>query len=238
MSVHAIFDLETLGLREELERGQLPEIVEIGVVFFDSDTFEQVDSRLWYPEVGNGAMSYGTVAWWIKQILETGKAPAWYVWRAGGNTHLVDRVLDDIVVAFSNWKPVKVWGNDPEMDLTPIEEWFKCKGRNVPWKFYQRMDVRTGVRPEKSATHDSVEDCVREVAILKMKEPQKAQKAQNAAAWSGVRPEKSATHDSVEDCVREVAILKMANGGVEPQKAQKAQNAQDDQVSESGQSAC
>ena len=189
MSVHAIFDLETLGLREELERGQLPEVVEIGLVFFDAETFEQLDSRIWYPEVGNGTMSYGTVAWWIKQILETGKAPAWYVWRAGGNTYLVDRVLDDIVVAFSNWKPVKVWGNDPEMDLTPIEEWFKCKGRNVPWKFYQRMDVRTvkdwsGVRPEKSATHDSVEDCVREVAILKMAnggvEPQKAQKAQNA----------------------------------------------------------
>jgi hypothetical protein len=173
MKVHAIFDIETLGLREELERGQLPEVVEIGLVFFDAETFEQLDSRIWYPEVGNGTMSYGTVAWWIKQILETGKAPAWYVWRAGGNTYLVDRVLDDIVVAFSNWKPVKVWGNDPEMDLTPIEEWFKCKGRNVPWKYYQRMDVRTvkdwaGVRPEKSATHDSVEDCVREVAILKM----------------------------------------------------------------------
>lgn len=169
--IHAIVDLETLAVPSELGPGESPEVTEIGLVFFRADSFEVVKMFSFYPEAGNGTITPGTVGWWMKEAVKAEKLPEWCTRRMMGDTKPVDTVLVNMLDVFDKWKPVKVWGNDPEMDLSPLENWFHATGRVCPWFYYQRMDVRsvkdwTGVKPERVATHGAVDDCLREIEIL------------------------------------------------------------------------
>lgn len=168
---HMIIDIETLGLREELPQGLLPEVTHVGAVIFDPATGEITEEMEWFPVVGNGTMSWNTTAFWIDQIRK-GAEPRWLDRRAGGALDELRYICTGILTAWNRNRCETIWGNDPEMDLSPIECWMRSVGVSLPWNYFQRQDLRTlrnslGLRSHKHpGLHDALADAKAEAVFV------------------------------------------------------------------------
>jgi DNA polymerase III epsilon subunit-like protein len=174
-----VIDLETLGVPSELPTGYLPEITQIGAVFVPDWSAPKTDWQTLdlFPEPGNGVCTPGSVLWWMEQVA-AGNVPRWLRVRQAKGTALDSmatclHLLRQFVAQREPrpGKPVlQIWGNDPEMDLSPLEGQFKLAKQTVPWVYYNRDDVRT-IRnwyAEKSrpAAHDALTDAIDEARLL------------------------------------------------------------------------
>jgi hypothetical protein len=168
---HMLIDIETLGLREDLPPGVLPEVTEVGVVIFDPDSGEVTEEYSFFPDPDNGQCSWNTLGWWIEQIRNGHPAP-WHARRAAKATDTLAHVCQMIITAWNRNGCKAVWGNDPEMDLAPLEVWMRNAGLNRPWSYFERQDVRTlrnvlGLRaPKHAGQHIAIEDAKAEAAFV------------------------------------------------------------------------
>jgi len=139
---HMLIDLETLGLREELPPGVMPEVVEVGVVIFDPDSGKITEEFSFFPEPDNGQCSSATVCWWI-DLIRAGHPAVWHARRQAKATDTLKHICMSIIAAWNRNDCQAVWGNDPEMDLSPIEVWMRSLMLRRPWNYFQRQDLRT-----------------------------------------------------------------------------------------------
>jgi len=163
----AVIDLETLAVPEEIPVGGLLEIVQIGIFAMDEAT--EVGALDLFPEEGNGLCTAGTARWWMEQ-LQGGVKPEWLQRRNAKKTSPMPECLRFIEHFFKVHQVAEVWGNSPEMDLTPLENHFKALRMLPPWRYYQKRDVRTlrahvGAKASHGG-HDALSDARHEAALL------------------------------------------------------------------------
>ena len=127
---HAMIDLETLDLVPSAR------IVSIGIVMFDP-RFNAVGDK-YYVELDHKAQinrtkDPKTVKWWKQQ------PPA--VQKALKGTELLQDALEDIM--FFLPEDVMVWGNGSIFDIAIMEHAYREHELEIPWKFWNVMDMRT-----------------------------------------------------------------------------------------------
>lgn len=125
-----MIDIETLGL----ETGSA--ILSIGAVRFNEtsvwDEFYQEISVQSCQESGL-TIDAGTLEWWLQQDDSVAEV------LVGGRT-LVD-VLGEFILYYGDAD--EVWANSPAFDCEMIEEACRAVGKQAPWDYSQKRDVRT-----------------------------------------------------------------------------------------------
>ena len=127
---HCMIDLETLDLKPSSK------IVSIGAVLFDprqsklGDTFYM---ELDHKEQKDRTSDPSTITWWKGQPPEVRKS-------LKGTEHLKD-MLEDL--EFFLPADVKVWGNGSIFDIAILEDAYRSWELEVPWKFWNVLDMRT-----------------------------------------------------------------------------------------------
>jgi len=167
MYTDVVFDVESLS-HPTAAQGRVIELTQVAAVAWNRHDPTIPDYELnVFPEEGNGYTDPNTVLWWMKQMEERG-FPNWYYVRKHKETLLMAGVLNEIraFMATVMMGPKKwdgsVWGNDPEMDLTPLEHHFAAHKIPCPWFYYNRDNYRTlrklvGARGSNGG-HDALED--------------------------------------------------------------------------------
>lgn len=162
---HAMIDIETLGNQSRSA------ISQISVVEFDLETGEtgrEFDINVDIKDcVHQGLeMNVDTVMWWMKQSKE-----------ARAKFEETDRrSLDGALELLSNYITnsgiQNVWGNSARFDLGILSDAYNAVGREIPWDFWNELDVRTLVffKPEvkdncafKGIPHNAIDDCKHQI---------------------------------------------------------------------------
>ncbi len=127
---HCMIDLETFDLIPSTK------IVSIGAVIFDPRQSKLGDK--FYMEVDhrkqpNRTSDPETVKWWYSQPKEVQKAMK--------GVELLSDALEEL--DFFLPKDVKVWGNGSIFDIAILEHAYREQGIEIPWKFWNVLDMRT-----------------------------------------------------------------------------------------------
>ncbi len=127
---HVMIDLETLATVPSAR------IVSIGAVIFDP-RYGRVGDTL-YLELDHAAQNNrtkcpDTVKWWKKQPVEVRKA-------LSGTMSLEDALEE---LAFFLPENSHVWGNGSIFDIAMLEDAYRDCELEIPWKFWQVLDMRT-----------------------------------------------------------------------------------------------
>lgn len=165
-----MLDLETL------DTGPDAVVYEVGLVSFDLltlPTYDTKDQELWLlhtRDQANRSVSYDTIQWMKKT---KGRAEDFLDALATGY-HLEDWA--DQFCELPVWKgnPL-VWAQGTDFDFPKLEGMLKEAGRQPPWRYNHKMDLRTlgrmarhlGFSMEREKVpHSALEDCLLQVKTL------------------------------------------------------------------------
>ncbi|MCH4997843.1 3'-5' exoribonuclease [Pectobacterium carotovorum] len=170
---HVMIDIEALGKKANAPIGS------IGAVFFNPQTGElgekfycRVDFE---NDMLNGAVPDGdTIKWWLRQssdaraeLISDDATPIW-----------------GALSAFSDWLTdhaeslgtLHVWANSPSFDCTILKTAFERTDIDVPWNYWNELDVRTmkeigysllvDVRPFTGTRHNALHDAINQAALV------------------------------------------------------------------------
>lgn len=155
-SIHAMIDLETLGLSTNTY------ILEIGAIIFNIETAEVIDNiRIGVPPKGQEfrPISGNTIRWWLGQ---EDRRPLYDP--DCFRTYDLEGALRRLSYFFDGRNIENFWARGPDFDLKVLQHAFEtaAPGLELPWKYWQARDCRTlqfaarGVATP--AAHISVED--------------------------------------------------------------------------------
>lgn len=161
-----MIDAETLGLRA----GSV--MWEVGLVCFDRCTGE-ISTRLKVSIDIYDALRCGltvddeTANYW--EEIGGVRQPGDRMKLAEGMTFLGGAIAD---LMTGEGAARKIWCCGGSFDFPILQAGFEAVGLEKPWNHFEERDVRTwceeiGVRREKGATHDALEDCERQIRDLK-----------------------------------------------------------------------
>ena len=162
---HMVIDLETLGMDV---------IVQIGAVVFDYETFKEVDSLDlnvdFFSQVHNGGtLDPGMVKFWLDNADII-------TWLDEQNHIGVRNAFKELRKLVEFHKVQRIWCHD--FDMKVIENVSKRYGIKMPFRFNQRLDLRTLVfladyqidfdnESGYQKTHKAIDDTRFELAYLK-----------------------------------------------------------------------
>jgi hypothetical protein len=165
---HVMIDIETLG------KSPGSVILSVGAVVFD---IENGDAQHEFYDVIDiqSSINFGlkvdasTLLWWMSEEQEEARRDL--VDELNGSPNLLPEVLSDlsgfIEEHTKDYDGKFVWANPPTFDLMILESAYDACGKEIPWKYYEMMDLRvlknlyTGARPEfdiKGTKHNALYD--------------------------------------------------------------------------------
>lgn len=165
-----MIDLETLGTRPDCP------VISIGAISFDKtgikdrlyvciDMAEQLDS-------GKRKASAATIKWWMEQ---DGAARKVFKEEAVSVKIALER-LSNFVKPLPFTPDCNPWGNGSVFDISILESLYNDYKMEIPWKFYNIMDLRTfqrfvanGEKVERSSGHHNALIDAEEQALFVIK---------------------------------------------------------------------
>lgn len=179
MKTEIMIDIETLAVPEELPRGYVPEVVEIGAVKFRGD--EIIDELpLLFPAEGNGLCTAETVTFWFQQVLGSYivggpvRMPQWVYERVQAESPEALPSMGmclQMLTDFIGYDPVPIWSKG-KFDLNILWSHYGAKKLVCPWKYYQCRDLRTMMKEcgvagnYEDVAHDALVDARDQVGYL------------------------------------------------------------------------
>lgn len=182
---HFMVDIETLSTAVNAV------VLSVGAVEFDPIAGEI--KRRFYGELDLSEqkqrhISSDTVQWWFKQSVENQKSIDIMLkenkWKNG--VEFVLHRFKEFIWGYANfladtnsrnegYEKIAVWACDPDFDLAILANLYEEHNLSVPWKYSEPKSVRT-VRtlaelhsiglPKDNASHNALEDCIRQVAEI------------------------------------------------------------------------
>ncbi len=136
-----MIDLETLGTKENCV------VISIGVVAFNEEGFQGRDFYAVFnveEQIVKGRkIDYSTLKWWMSQSEEARK-----VFTEG--SHNVETILNCLTEYINSFmedgKSAFIWGNGSIFDISIMQNLYDQYNIEIPWKFWNVMDLRTFVR--------------------------------------------------------------------------------------------
>ena len=182
MTKHFMIDIETLSTAVNAV------VLSVGAVEFDPITGE-IKRKFYYEldlsEQKQRHISSDTVQWWFKQCVENQKNIDLMVkenkWKnsiefvliklgafiSGNDINYLERA--------KGYEKISLWACDPDFDVLILANLYAEHNLAVPWKYSEPKSVRTvrtlaGLHsiglPRDNASHNALEDCIRQVAEI------------------------------------------------------------------------
>jgi predicted MPP superfamily phosphohydrolase len=169
-----MLDLETLDTSIN------PVIIRIAAISFDIKTgkmFDEIDIAVNAKSCidKNLKISSSTISWWLQQnvnVIQEILIPSF----------ISGTSIRDALKQFSDWinnlrkynKTIYIWGNGISADNMWLQSAFNACNLNVPWSYYENMDLRTALLikqknydiPFIGHKHNPIDDCKHQIKKL------------------------------------------------------------------------
>lgn len=156
-----MIDIETLGL----EPGAA--ILSIGAVTFsESGLGDPFYEEVSLPSCQSAGLEIdaGTLDWWLNQSDQVNSV------LTGGQP------LEEVLAEFTAWLPAtdrEIWANSPSFDCAILEAAYQAVGREAPWTYEDKRDVRTikslPIAPDlemEGNEHDALDDAKYQARVV------------------------------------------------------------------------
>ena len=156
-----MLDIETMGVKPDTL------VLSIAAVAFDEfndistySDLQHLDLLLDTEEQAHRSIDKETEWWWNQRDEAVREKIFGDVGRVS-----IDDALDQLIKFC--WQKSRIWCQGPTLDITVLTHLFSERGKGVPWGYGVVRDSRTLLDlvevEQPPATHDSIEDCVRQI---------------------------------------------------------------------------
>jgi len=169
MSADIMIDLETLAVPEEIPRGSLVEVVEIGAVKFN-DSGEILEQLIIHPKPCNGLCSAGTVQFWMNQIEEKGMPEFYRKRQAPEKLPSMKEALQELTRFIGGFHS-EIWSKGG-FDLQILSAHYAENQLIRPWQYFKQRDLRSVMKfagvfsTHGNVSHNALEDARAQVELL------------------------------------------------------------------------